>query len=152
MQVAPIQSSRSPSLYSQHSASIKGTTLPYRLMRRPSSPTASGRTSAGMSRLERRSGLRRSSARTGDPARKIIQRHAQGLKRVDFLSDQIDRLSVNVEKRKVKLATLKNFNETLDDVRECVCCSFLVRCCTTNPHLSTPLTFPSPHLHNTRRL
>ena len=58
-------------------------------------------------------GLRRGT--NDDPAIKIVQRHAEGLKKVDFLSDQIDRLSVSVEQRKVKLATIKNFNETLDD-------------------------------------
>tara|TARA_B100000780_G_scaffold204091_1_gene144930 strand:- start:457 stop:900 length:444 start_codon:yes stop_codon:yes gene_type:complete len=44
-----------------------------------------------------------------------MQRHSDDLKRVDFISDQIDRMTVQVETRKVELATLRNKNEKLDD-------------------------------------
>ena len=44
-----------------------------------------------------------------------MQRHSNDLKRVDFISDQIDRMTVQVETRKVELATLRNKNEKLDD-------------------------------------
>jgi hypothetical protein len=44
-----------------------------------------------------------------------MQRHAAGLAKVDRISDQIDRMTVQVETRKVELATLRNKNEKLDD-------------------------------------
>ena len=52
---------------------------------------------------------------SADPKDVLAARHAEGLKKVDFLSDQIDRLTILVETRKVKLATIKNMNNKLDD-------------------------------------
>ena len=66
------------------------------------------------SRLLQRIGRRRQGD-SRDPAITIMQRHSNDLKRVDFISDQIDRMTVLVETRKVELATLRNKNEKLDD-------------------------------------
>ena len=78
------------------------------------SPGSRSTTARPNSRLLQRIGRRRQ-GEARDPAITILQRHSDDLKRVDFISDQIDRMTVQVETRKVELATLRNKNEKLDD-------------------------------------
>ena len=82
---------------------------------KPTRPKRSRRASVMDSAKFHNSIGRRKNKLSQDPAAKIAQRHANGLTKVDFLSDQIDRLTVQVETYKVKLATIKNTNDKLDD-------------------------------------
>jgi hypothetical protein len=50
-----------------------------------------------------------------DPARRIKQRHAKDLKRIEFYSDEIDRMTAIVEQRKFSLATVRHASEKLDE-------------------------------------
>jgi hypothetical protein len=110
MSTSPSTTRHSPSLQPQDSANSSPLQSFNRSNRPPSNRERSSSTLSSLSKF----GLTRATVHD-NPASKIAQRHAEGLRRVDFLSNQMDRLSISVEKRKVELATLKNMNENLDD-------------------------------------
>ena len=58
--------------------------------------------------------LPRRKAKKTDPSQRVHSLHKEQLKKVNFYSDEIDRMTAIVEKRKFILATLHHSNEKLD--------------------------------------